>query len=45
MIFKTFDYKGQMVNYFSKAKSNPNITFLIKYLDGKTGKYTVAYQY
>ena len=24
---KTFDYKGQMVNYYNKVKANPKVKF------------------
>ena len=29
MITKTFEYKGQMINYYNKAKNNPAIDFIV----------------
>jgi hypothetical protein len=45
MRYKTFDYKGQMINYLKKMKSNKKLTFYVGYLDAKTGKYTISYCY
>ena len=45
MTFKRFDYKGQMVNYYNKMRENKKITFMMKYFDCQTGKYTIAYEF
>lgn len=44
MITKTFQYKGQMINYYNKVVKNPNISFAICGLFASTG-YTVQYAY
>lgn len=44
MIVKTFQYKGQMINYFNKAKNNPNIDFIVMGLFPDLG-YAVQYTY
>ena len=44
MITKTFEHKGQMINYYNKAKNNPAIDFIIAgYLTGVG--YVVQYIY
>ena len=45
LITKTFEYKGQMVNYYNKAKANPDIAFICCGFFFDTGKYTVMYSY
>ena len=45
LIVKTFEYKGQMVNYYNKAKANSNIAFICCGFFFDTGKYTVMYRY
>lgn len=41
---KTFDYKGQMVNYYNKVKANPKVKFCVMYTD-ETNGYTVEWRY
>ena len=44
MIIKTFKYKGQMINYFNKAKLNPAIDFIVMGLFPNLG-YAIKYSY
>jgi uncharacterized pyridoxamine 5'-phosphate oxidase family protein len=41
---KTFQFKGQMINYYNKVKNNPNIAFCTMYTDVRTG-FTIMYTY
>lgn len=41
---KTFEFKGQMINYYNKVKNNPKIAFACCGFFVKTG-YTVQYWY
>lgn len=43
--YKTFDFKGQIINYFNKMKNNNAIKFIMHYTDATTGKYTIMYNY
>lgn len=48
MITKTFEHKGQMINYFNKVKRNPNVGFCYCgyiYDDNGHGAYRVEYKY
>lgn len=45
MITKTFDYKGQMINYYNKVRKNPNISSCYCYLSASLGCYVVEYAY
>lgn len=45
MITKTFEYKGQMINYYNKAKNNPHIDFIVMGLFPDLGGYAVQYTY
>ena len=45
MITKTFDYKGQMINYLNKAKKNKNIGFCFAAFDCKEKKWTLRYEF
>ena len=40
---KTFDFKGQMINYYNKVTKNVRYTHYTCYFDAETGKYTVMY--
>ena len=42
---KTFDYKGQMINYYNKIKSNPKIDFAIGCFSAETCAWTIYYNY
>jgi hypothetical protein len=44
MITKTFEHKGQMINYFNKVRKNPNISFCTMGFEVGTG-YTIHYCY
>ena len=44
MITKTFQFKGQMINYFNKVKANPTIDFIVMGLFPNLG-YAVQYSY
>lgn len=41
--FKTFEFKGQMINYYNKVVKNARYAHCCCYLDAETGKYTVMY--
>lgn len=41
---KTFEHKGQMINYYNKAKNNPKLSLCVMGLDSKLG-YFVSYEY
>ena len=41
--FKTFEFKGQMINYYNKVVKNARYAHCYCYLDAETGKYTVMY--
>ena len=41
---KTFEYKGQMINYYNKVRTNPNIEFCVCGFFMETG-YTVMWWY
>jgi hypothetical protein len=45
MITKTFDSKGQMVNYYNKVRKNPRVNFCCCYLSATHGAYVVEYEY
>lgn len=45
MITKTFEYKGQMINYLKKAKENRNIGFCFSAFDATTKKWTLRYEF
>lgn len=45
MIKKTFEYKGQMINYFNKIKNNPNIDKIWCGWFTATKAYTIYYTY
>lgn len=45
MITKTFDYKGQMINYLNKTKKNKNITFCFAAFDCQLRKWTLRYEF
>lgn len=36
---KTFQYKGQMINYFNKVKANPNVDFVMCGHSSEKGYY------
>lgn len=42
---KTFDYKGQMINYYNKIKNNMNIERISFGLNALTRKYELTYSY
>ena len=42
---KTFKYKGQMINYYNKMKSNPKIDFIMSGLFAETRAWTIYYTY
>lgn len=42
---KTFNYKGQMINYYNKARKNSNIDFIIGYYSAYKNTYVVEYRY
>ena len=42
---KTFDYKGQMINYYNKIKDNMRIESIWFWFDASTGKYILTYSY
>ena len=42
---KTFEHKGQMVNYYNKVRVNENIGFCCCGLSAQYGKYYVSYEY
>lgn len=44
MITKTFEYKGQMINYYNKVRKNKNIAFAWCGLFADLG-YCVQYSY
>ena len=41
----TFDYKGQMINYYNKIKNNMRIESIWFWFDASTGKYILTYSY
>ena len=41
---KTFDYKGQMINYYNKVKANPKVTWCTMSTDVTKG-YVVRWSY
>lgn len=41
---KTFEYKGQMINYFNKVKQNPKVTYCTMSNDATKG-YVVKWSY
>lgn len=45
MIRKTFEFKGQQVNYYNKLANDTRSHFshLTMYTDAKTGEYVVEY--
>ena len=45
MITKTFEYKGQMINYLNKMKKNKKISILFTALSFECGGWTIYYQY
>ena len=42
---KTFDYKGQMINYYNKIKNNMRIERISFGFNALTGKYELTYSY
>lgn len=44
MITKTFEYKGQMINYYNKVANNANISFCYMSYEQGVG-YIVRYMY
>lgn len=45
MMTKTFQHKGQMINYFNKMKNNANIDFCMTCFDCELGAYAIHYTY
>lgn len=45
MITKTFNYKGQMINYYNKVRKNPNIDFCHCGFSCSYNAYVVEYSY
>ena len=41
---KIFQYKGQMINYYNRARKNPAIDFIVSGLN-KEGQYFCFYTY
>lgn len=41
---KTFEYKGQMINYYNKVRKNDKVTFCVCGLDAEKGYY-VSYRF
>lgn len=44
MMTKTFNYKGQMINYLNKIKTNRNIVSCITCFDCQLGAWTLRYK-
>lgn len=42
---KTFNYKGQAINYYKKVRENESIKFRSLYFDALESVYVVAYNY
>ena len=45
MITKTFQYKGQMINYLNKVKQNKNIAFCFTCFDCQLKAWAINYEY
>lgn len=45
MITKTFEYKGQMINYLNKVKANKNIAFCYTCFDCQLRAWTLRYKF
>lgn len=41
---KSFEYKGQMINYYNKVRKNPDVDFCVAGFFMETG-YTVMWTY
>lgn len=41
--FKTFEFKGQMINYYRKVVESARYTHCCCYFDPETKKFTVMY--
>lgn len=42
---RTFDYKGQAINYYKKVRENEKIKFRSLYFDALENVYVVEYRY
>lgn len=42
---KTFTYKGQMINYYNKIKTNKKIDFAFAAFSAETKAWTIWYEY
>lgn len=42
---KTFEYKGQQVNYLTKLRADEKIANIRHYLNAETGKWTIEWEY
>ena len=41
----TFEYKGQMINYYNKMRNNANLDFAIACMSAEFHTWTIYYAY